>query len=428
MSFEVTEDHLIYAVFDESQVDYHFITAGNWDQASNWSSGVLPGVNDEVFIDANCTLNIDAEVASLSITSGKTLTLLSGNTLTVTGTLSNTAATGLVIKDGAQLINASANVAATMEKGIYVHDGASAGWYAIASPMNGMTIAGSNFLTPSYDLYRFNETNLTDEEWENYKANQSFTSFEKGRGYLYANSNNFIPAFTGILNASAVTCSLTCTERPNDPLSGFNLIGNPFPHKIYKGAGGAIDNVNLASGYYTLTNEGTWQVHDFDDAIMPGQGILVKTTVPTVLTIAKSNEEAFAESGEAKNDLDRLCISVVGESGQDRAYVYMGQGIDLSKVGDNGQSVPRIAIRTENGDFAIAHLDKSSKDIEVVFTTMISGSYTLTMDAVSGSFDYLHLIDQFIGEDIDLLVTPTYTFEAKANDDASRFRVVFKAK
>jgi hypothetical protein len=38
---------------------------------------------------------------------------------------------------------------------------------------------------------------------------------------------------------------------------------------------------------------------------------------------------------------------------------------------------------------------------------------------------YLHLIDSLTGADVDLLTEPSYTFDAKTTDDASRFRLVF---
>jgi hypothetical protein len=408
---------------------FRFVTEGYWNKPSNWSGGVLPGANDSVSIHANCTFNKNnATVMALRITAGHTLTLQAGKTLTVTGTLTNTSATGLVIKDGAQLINASENVAATMEKEITAYSSSNPnGWYTIASPMNEMAVAGSNFLTPSYDLYRFNETSLNHKEWENYKANLAdFSTFENGRGYLYANGNAFSPTFTGTLNASAVTVPLTCTERPNDQFSGFNLIGNPFPHEIYKGEGGAIDNANLASGYYTLTNEGTWEVHSFDDAIQPGQGILVKATAPTNLTISKSNEEAYSESGEAKMGTAMLRISVEGNDGKDRAYVYFCQGVGLDKVEDFGQNAPSLAIRAGNQDFAIAHFDKKSDVIELVFTTPNSGDATLKVKAINSGFDSLHLFDSSTGTDIDLLQQPIYTFSASAQAGERLFKLFYK--
>ena len=41
--------------------------------------------------------------------------------------------------------------------------------------------------------------------------------------------------------------------------------------------------------------------------------------------------------------------------------------------------------------------------------------------------NYLHLIDNMTGADVDLLQTPEYTFKAKTSDYASRFRLVFSA-
>ena len=38
---------------------------------------------------------------------------------------------------------------------------------------------------------------------------------------------------------------------------------------------------------------------------------------------------------------------------------------------------------------------------------------------------YLHLIDNMTGADVDLLATPSYSFEARTSDYASRFRLVF---
>ena len=73
---------------------YRFVTAGTWGNATNWSGGVLPGANDEVFIDASCQLDMDATVASLTVSNGQSLTLQSGKTLTVTDVMTNTLTAG----------------------------------------------------------------------------------------------------------------------------------------------------------------------------------------------------------------------------------------------------------------------------------------------------------------------------------------------
>lgn len=408
------------------QPAFHFTTAGQWSNSSNWQSGALPGSNDEVFVDAACLLDVDATVSTLTVTDGYSLTLQSGTTLNVTGTLANAATDGLFIMDGAQLVNASANVSATVEKDIVAYgSGNPDGWYTIASPMERMEIEGSGFVTPNFDLYRYDETNLTNAEWQNYKANHpDFTTFETGRGYLYANSNTFSPAFTGTLNATDVTYPLTYTERP-DAFGGFNLIGNPFPHQIYKGAGGAIDNANLASGYYTLTNEGAWHVHTFDDAIQPGQGVLVKTVAATELTFRKTNTPALAENG-AKASAGRLGVAVAGNGGEDRCFVYLGSGISLEKMDGFSETMPSLWIRDNGRNFAIAHVGNESETMDLMFKNQLAGTYTMTVDVNRADFNYLHLIDHITGNDVDLLRQPTYTFQATGNEFEARFMLVFR--
>ena len=407
---------------------FHFITAGNWSDAANWQYGALPGAYGIVFIDADCQLDMTTEVSELNVSNGQSLTLQPDKTLTVTGDLTNTSTEGLVIKDGAQLINASGNVVATMEKDIVAYsDSNPDAWYTIASPMNEMPIEGSNFATPEFDLYRYNESNLTNEEWENYKGGLAdFTTFENGRGYLFANSNAFSPAFTGTLNSSAVTCPLSYTERPNDPLSGFHLIGNPFSHDIYKGAGAAIDDANLASGYYTLTNEGTWQVHTFEDAIHPGQGILVKATAPTILTIAKSTAVATSETGGAKRETSPLSISVKGENGMDQAFVYFGRGNSMEKMGGFVAQEPSLWARDNGKDYAIAHVEKACESLELCFSSKLSGDFTLTIDRNETEFEYLQLVDHISGLTVDLLKQPAYVFQAAGQEPEARFSIRFK--
>ena len=403
---------------------FHFTTSGNWSEASNWQGGTLPSVTDAVIIDADCIVDQDAEVAKLTVSDGSTLTLQTSKTLTVSGALVNAAVTGIVIKDGAQLINASENVAATAEKDITAYGASNPdGWYTIASPVNEMAIAGSAFLTPNYDLYRFNENPDDGLEWENYKANvPGFTTFENGRGYLYANSNTFTPAFTGTLNAASVTRQLTCSENP-DGLSGLNLIGNPFPHAIYKGAGGAIDNANLASGYYTLTNEGTWQVHTYEDAIMPGQGILVKTVANTDLTIGKNYAVATAENSGAKTVAGRLDITVKGDESSDRTFAYFGPGIGLEKMGGFDPTAPCVFIRSGQ-DYAISHVDNEDA-LELCFQNSLNSDFLLSVETKDAEFGYLYLVDLVTGEVTDLQEQPYYTFHATGDENELRFKLMF---
>lgn len=405
----------------------HFTTVGNWSEVGNWQGGALPSATDEVVIESNCTIDINATVASLAISDGGSVTIQEGKILTVNGTLTNDVVSRLVIEDGAQLVNASANVKATCEKDITSYNAKSSdGWYTISSPVDGMTIVGSAFVTPDYDLYRFNETRIGGE-WENYKDNSNvdFTTFQNGRGYLYANSNTDHYDFTGTLNNADVNAAVTFTDR-TDGLSGFNLIGNPFPHIIYKGVGGAIDNANLASGYYTLSNEGAWHIHTYEEVIQPGQGILVKTVANTNLTIAKSNAEATAESAGAKATVSRIDIVVKGGNGEDRTFVYFGQGIGLNKMANFTDQVPSLSIRYDGSDYAIAHVGNVCESLDLMFVNRQSGDFSLSVGFEGKRFSYFHLVDLVAGVDIDLLQNPNYDFTATGTENEARFKLVFR--
>lgn len=403
------------------------VTSGDWNDPTTWG-GTEPTATANVQISTgDVTIGdngaVEVTVASLEIVTGATLTIESGSTLIVAGDLVNADVDGLIIEDGAQVINESAGVKATAHKNIQAWTSKdSNGWHLIASPVNDMAIAGSDFVTETYDLYRYDEPTYT---WENYRYpyNVNFDTFENGRGYLYANSNSgFSPAFTGDLNYAAMSYEVSFASP--GPLKGFNLIGNPFPHNIYKGAGGAIDDNKLASGYYTLSYNGEWVTHTFEDVIAPGQGILVKTTAGGNVTIAKKNAASTAETS-SKDAARRLKINVSGNGKSDRAYAYFSDGVGLDKMDNYSSSAAQIAIRDGENDYAIAHVGSDCEEMDVIFKNTKNGYYTVTFEDAD-DFDYLHLIDNVLGIDTDMKQESYYKFHALGNEDENRFKVVCK--
>lgn len=387
-----------------------------------------------VFLFAQCDL-ISGTMASLTVEDPtRMLVVASGSVLDVTD-LSTVHVSNLIIEDGAQLLNASEGVLATMQKTVeaYADITVPDGWYTVASPMVPSPVEeGSNLLFPDYDLYYFDETNLTQEEWRNYKnnANNGFTAFEAGRGYLYANGTSFTPIFKGTLNHADVTFPLTYTNARPDDLKGFNLVGNPYPHNIYKGAGGAIDDNHLASGFYVLTNDGSWMAETYETAILPGQGILVETAVAGDLSITKSNAVATGETISMKHTrgdaLPRIAVNLSNGVYSDVAYLYLGEGHNLDKIGHFNPNNPSLYIHEDNHGFAIAFMDESTESVEIWLDNQLPGDYTLKVDAKDLSNGYLHLIDYVTGADIDLLRNPSYSFKATGREYASRFKLVLQ--
>ena len=71
----------------------------------------------------------------------------------------------------------------------------------------------------------------------------------------------------------------------------------------------------------------------------------------------------------------------------------------------------------------------STTEIPVSFKAKENGVYTLTVSApLTSHLSPLTLIDNLTGNDVDLLQTPSYSFEAKTTDYANRFKLVFSTQ
>ena len=65
------------------------------------------------------------------------------------------------------------------------------------------------------------------------------------------------------------------------------------------------------------------------------------------------------------------------------------------------------------------------------FKAAKNGSYTITVNVDNADLNYLHLVDNLTGNDVDLMAaaastgSASYTFDARTDDYASRFKLVF---
>jgi hypothetical protein len=257
---------------------YRFVTAGTWGNATNWSGGTLPGANDEVFIDASCQLDMDATVASLTVSNGQSLALQSGKTLTVTNVLTNAATTGLVIEDGAQLVHASENVSAMVKKNIVGHGTNNGKYYLISNPLTTVVdpemSSVNHLITGDYDLYDWLPNASDHLEWRNFKDN-IFLMSPEGFGYLYANRNGVELSFPGILKpsnnryAKSVSYDSGDTDHP-----GWNLIGNPFVCNAY-----LVDEEGTPLPYYRMNATGNgFEAVAPGTPIAPMEGVFYKAS------------------------------------------------------------------------------------------------------------------------------------------------------
>ena len=344
-------------------------------------------------------------VSSFCLGATDKLTITAGSKLTVTGTLSNNVASNLFIENGAQLVNSSNGVKATVMQNIsaYTRD-QSKGWHLIASPITESITqsSGNGLFSNTYDLYSYNQSE--ELQWRNIKA-QSFALNNKG-GYLYANSGNPSISFSGTLVGS--TSSTPLNYNANVTGKGFNLVGNPYPC-----------NANVNRSFYVLNADGS----DF---------ILGSNPVPpcaAILVQAQGANQSVTFSKASSKSSPSLTLSVMQGDAEDNAV------LDRVRINlDSDESLEKYSMREDNAklfipqngqDLAVASAN-GLNEMLISFKAVQDGTYVLSLEVENAEIGYLHLIDNLTGKDIDLLKTTSYTFEAKTSDLAERFRIAIE--
>ena len=297
------------------------------------------------------------------------------------------------------------------------HGGTNGGWYLISSPLadeinpeNVGHLINDNVNSPDFDLYRFNQDSNT--EWENWKMEGEHYHFnlESGRGYLYANSAPADLRFIGEPYSGSGEVTLSYNE--NTERGGWNLVGNPFNVPAYIG--------NRA--YYRMNEERT-DIMPVNDGSPIGvmEGIFVYTE--------NDDEVLTFSTTEPENRSEQLSVSVnkVTRSGHltpfDRAILRFDEGDVLPKFQLHEQNA-KLYIPQNGLDYAVITAEGQG-EMPVNFSADENGTYTLSFSYESVEFSYLHLFDNKTGTDVDLLRTPSYTFNATTMDYESRFKLVY---
>ena len=306
----------------------------------------------------------------------------------------------------------------TFYKDITGYGTSTGGYVLVASPVSSTTPAAAGMITDdnsdpnnrSYDLYYFDQSAADGKEWINYR--QGEFGIEPGKGYLYANKNDVTLTFTGTAYDDYGEISLDYDGNENIDFPGLNLIGNPFgtaaslDYPFYRlNPGGSEVNAETESGTVNAM-EGVFVIAEED---------------PETGDVAPAH---FDASTTAKGMQMNINVNN-GNSMVDRAIVRFDGGRTLTKFQINPNNT-KIYVTEGNKDYAIVR-SAAEAEMPVSFRASENGTYTLAVEAENVEMNYLHLIDNLTGMDVDLLQTPSYTFEAKTSDYASRFRLVFKA-
>ena len=285
------------------------------------------------------------------------------------------------------------------------------GWYLIASPFAVDPEAVPGMTQGDFDLYSF--TDMEEAEWRNYEAEGGHFNLEPGKGYLYAHKTGVTLTFDGEPYTGDGEITLTRNENNTGAYQGWNLVGNPFTETAY---------IEVDRDFYVMNEAGTNVVLNESNnrTIAPMQGIFVKAEQGG--ETMKFLTEGTATAGE----IDQKIVMNVRKDRNmviDRAMIRFGEGRQLPKFMFNPNDT-KLYIAKDNEEFAVVRsIDENSTPIS--FRAAEDGTYTLSVNVENVEMEYLHLIDNMTSADIDLLATPSYTFDARTTDYANRFNLVY---
>ncbi|MBR6878056.1 MAG: choice-of-anchor J domain-containing protein [Bacteroidales bacterium] len=303
-----------------------------------------------------------------------------------------------------------------MEYTLYIpgyedYDDPNGGYFLIASPVTVNpadvidTYNQQRMIDGDFDLYYFDQSQ--DLEWINYKGTDGNFNLEPGKGYLYAHDTFGMFNLSGTPYNGNGVIELDYDSNATD-FAGWNLLGNPYDY-----------NVSVDNAFYIMNEEGTEIIPaDENTPIMPMQGFFVVAT-------EAGQKVTFSEWHAPFVPLDKLVMNLTNKRGAtiDRAIVRFDGGHQLPKFQLNKHHT-KVFFPQEGTDYAIVNATEMG-EMPVSFKAEKNGNYTLSFAAQEVSFDYLHLIDNLTGNDVDLLSNPSYSFEANTTDYASRFKIVF---
>ena len=373
-----------------------FTTEGDWSVASNWTPAGVPTIEDVVSIEAAATITDIAYASEININGGS-----------------------ITIADGGQLVHNNTGVTATVKKTIEGYGEANVetklGYYFIANPLTSsvypedaglITDDNEDPTNYTYDLYDWAPGYSL--EWRNYREGEfNFLSYYNTPAYLYANMNTVELAFSGTVRSSENRVSASVYVSNNE-FGAWNLIGNPFVCNAY-----LVDNAGAALPYYLMNVDGNYDAVT-GEAIAPVTGIFYEAPANGSVYFTR---EAPAKSGSLNMEVSQ------GRGVVDNAIIRFGEGQQMSKMSFRANS-SKIYMPVEGKDYAIANAGNEG-EMPVSFKAENNGTYTLSFAAQDVKFGYLHLIDNMTGADVDLLSTPSYSFEARTTDYANRFKLVF---
>jgi hypothetical protein len=407
--------------------------------ASLLNAGVI-SMENKAGVSVNASLN--ASLINVAPTSS--LTLLTGNTLTVPALnlQSNANSTATFVNNGTLVCTAS-TIAQALS--------ANRDWY-VSSPLSNATrrVFGVSDAVNNQVL-AYDEVANT---WP--KMTDSTASLIPVKGYVAHLTNPTNVTFTGTFNNGDLSIALTTSTSD---FAGYNLVGNPYPSYLDWQAVSTANPLVSSSIWYRTRTIGNFSVFATYNAVgnvavsngaisavtklvPPMQGFWVLASSATTLNLTnamRSHADVTTnklKSADISNTLLRIRVSNGVNSDETVLYANAGaingyDRFDSPKMFNNNVAVPEIYTMADNQKVVINGLNELNVNqrIPLAFTTAASGSFSLQANELTNldSNLKLKLVDQKLGKEIDLTDGEAYAFSSEAVTTADRFSLVLRS-
>ena len=317
------------------------------------------------------------------------------------------------------------------------------------------------YYEPKYHWINFkrniNSHHHFDEPHENipYVGMEQTTSAEvkgyliPGRGYMMAIDQDSYLSNKGTLNSGDVKIKLTISgNQQNDPAPtkdwGSNLVGNPY--QAYLNLDIVTENTGLSNFYVYDAENGTYGPYMTGASINPAipskyihphQGFFVviegnpgteqELKFTNGMATATPNETSYFR-GEEQPAYPVVNLFAENEAGnRDMAIIELNR-TDLGgvrKLNNLRNANFKISAHLGGQNYGLMFTPEGTEKVPVHFDVSEDGVYTLTWSMYNGDFTSLRLVDNKTGVNYDMLANDHYTFEASADDYASRFYITY---
>jgi hypothetical protein len=348
----VNEDTLFPSIFFNTNADWQWGTAANWDPA------YVPTSYTDVKILVNQSIQIASSTTALAnnivVNSGGSLTIDQTSSLTVSDDFENNG-TVTLNSGGSLIVNGTSSGDVTYNRTLGTDN-----WYLMSSPVAGETYnnayANDNSLATSGTKRGLAAYNTELDTWtylENDDSNSA--SFTSGKGYSFKRASTGLVSFTGTLNVAdaGVDVVLDATGQR------FNLLGNPYTSHIASATflateAAVLDVQNLWVWNQATGASGAYEVKIPGDAMLiaPAQGFFVKANAAGgTFNFAESNQAGSGGTFQKTEARPEMHLTLSNQSDVREAKIYyienMTLGFDVGYEGElfNGVANP-LAIYT----------------------------------------------------------------------------------